>query len=191
MKWPGKEESSTVLAEPMNVTRLDESHAVMLATIKPVADNQVACGYSCSTLISAHFFTQTDTGWKLAKRVDDAAATEYGPSGVTIEQWPGHGFVLTYGAGGCWQGACSTQMVMLSLQIDRLIPLLETSISVDTTGAEVDGTQGSGEDVKMSCGDILDTTHPLLRELKFHHVNCRKADGWRASLSAIAGVLPS
>jgi hypothetical protein len=172
--------SSTVLAEPVSVIRLDSNHGVMVATIQPVEGNEVACGYGCSTFVGAYFFERGETGWMLTKRVDAAAYVMYGPSGVKVEKWPGHGFILTFGDGGCWQGACSTQLVMLGFQPDRVIPLLETSLSVDTMGDQVVGTDVGGDGVAMSCSDILDPTHALPQELKFDKVECQQAEGhWR------------
>lgn len=191
-KWPTKtpwlptpgdepkpeSESSTVLAEPVAVIRMDPNHGVMVATIQQVQGNQTSCGYGCPTLVGAYFFEQRETVWVLTKRVDAAAYVEYGPQDVKVEKWTGHGFILTFGDGGCWQGACSTTLVMLGLQPDRVIPLLSTSFSVSTVGvtASEDVNPNDVENF-VTCGDVLNPTHPLPKNFKLGTDECKEVQG--------------
>jgi hypothetical protein len=177
----GAGESGTILIDPVNVTRLDESNAVMLATVRPANDKEITCGEICDIEIAAYFFTHSDSGWVLSGRDEHVAHVSYMPT-ISVEHWPGHGFVAVYHEPITGQGYFSEVAGMLSLQPTRVVPLLETGVKKDSAGVEIHGQRQAGEEVKMTCADILGTSHPLLTELKFHDVDCEQIEAhWRYS----------
>jgi hypothetical protein len=183
---PGKElfpqaEPSTAVAIPIDVVRLDQSHAVLLAQSTLLKDGEVVCGPSCSsyTFIGAYFFTYGGAGWTLSKRVDAAAFTMYGPNDPRIEEWPGHGFVFSFLDGELHQGATAYSVVLIGLQPDRALPLLETSIEADDSGTPVSAGDDANEDdgSDIDCGTLMEVAYAPPKNAQFTGVDCQQAGG--------------
>jgi hypothetical protein len=144
---------SQALVEPLDVIRLDETHAVLMTQATPTQDGKVVCGYECSYFIGAAFFQHEASGWRLSKRVNAIAWHSYSGE-VRAERWPGVGVLFSQIDGGCWQGDCTSSVIMLGLQPDKVMPLLQTSIAADNEGAGIDITD-SDKYSDLGCGDLL------------------------------------
>ena len=182
---PGNElapqvEPSTAVAMPIEVARLDESHAVLLAESTLIQDGERVCGPSCSfyTFVGAYFFTHGGAGWTLSKRVDAAAFTMYGPNDPRIEEWPGHGLVFSFLDGEFHQGALAYEVVLIGLQPDRALPLLATSIEADNSRTPVSAGDDANEDGSdIDCGTLMGVAYAPPKDARFTGVDCQQAGG--------------
>ena len=166
---------------PLQVVSLDPAHVVLITLGAVDAEKaEMRCNYSCLISIGTYFFTSSDHGWRVSKRVDVAAAAyaSVSPTEAKIENWPGHGRVLSILIGNQAQGRSTHDVILLGLQPDRLLPMLGTSIGED------DGGEGVGELTDedgnvLSCGDALDPKFVLPEGAEFDG-DCRSSDGsWK------------
>jgi hypothetical protein len=177
-----------VVVTPIDVIRLDETHAALLTQSTLVEDGEMICGPSCSryTFVGAYFFKHGDAGWKLSKRVDAAAFTMYGPKEPKIQKWPGHGFVFSFLDGDYRQGASTDELVMIGLQPDHVLPLLHTSIAGDNRGFSLSleefGTSENEDSTAadIECETVLDPAYAVPKNIHFRETDCQEAQGtWR------------
>jgi hypothetical protein len=157
---------SEALIEPLDVIRLDATHAVLMTQATPTQGGQVVCGYACSYFTGAVFFQHKPSGWRVSKRVTAIAWYSYGGK-VRAERWPGVGVLFSQIDGGCWQGDCTDYVIMLGLQPDRVMPLLQTSIAAQNEGAGIDITD-SDKYSDLGCGDLLSAHFALPSDLKLN-----------------------
>ena len=152
------------MIEPLDVIRLDETHAVLMTQATPTQNGQVVCGYACSYFIGAAFLQYTASGWLLSKRVTAIAWHSYSGE-VRADRWPGVGVLFSQIDGGCWQGDCESSVIMLGLKPDRVMPLLQTSIAAANEGAGINITD-SDKYSDLGCDDLLSPHFTLPADLQ-------------------------
>ena len=168
--------ATTVEVVPMNVTRLDDTHAVLTTWALPAGDErEAACdSYSCTYALGTYFFVRDGERWRLSKRVD-AAAAAYGSDRpkVRAAAWPGQGFVLGATLKDCHGGACVERVSLLGLAPDQLLFAFDTAISKDDSAAN-----------EADCGSIEKPHYVLADDVP--DVHCNEAQGtWRVEGDAI------
>ncbi len=172
---PGGDDASTVQVVPMNVTRLDETHAVLTTWMLPVGAGQdAACdAYDCTYALGTYFFALQDARWHLSRRVDVASGT-YGSVApkARVEAWPGKGFVLGDSQKHCHGGTCVEHLTLLGLAPDQLMFEFQSNVSLDDSSV-------------MDCGAALDPAFKL-PEGAPDSFRCEEAQGkWRVDGDAI------
>lgn len=172
---PDGDGASTVQVVPMNVTRLDETHAVLTTWMLPAgAELEASCdSYDCRYALGTYFFTLQDARWHLSRRVDVAADT-YGSDApkARVEAWPGKGFVLGDSQKHCHGGACVEHLTLLGLAPDQLLFEFQSNVSLEDRSV-------------IDCGEVLDPAFKLPDGApdSFH---CDEAEGkWRVDGDAI------
>jgi hypothetical protein len=168
-------------AEPLGVIRLDAQHAAMITSTIPLDSDTGELDYGCegSTYcpdyvpIGAYIFTQGDAGWTLTSRAD--LVTKVFGSEIEkfkVQEWPGHGLVVAFTTSYGYQSQSVTNLTMISLQADRVIPLIDTSLAKSTDMI-------SGSDY-LDCQSILDPKYVQTGSRTVDSANCEDTKGhWR------------
>ena len=172
--------TSRYFVEPLAVTRLDAKHAAMIASTIPIDPESGGPDYGCGgsnycpdySPIGAYIFTRGMAGWALTRRADlVTTVTGYDVDHFKVQRWPGHGLVVAFATTYGYQSEYVTTLTMISLQPNRVIPLLNTSLS---TGADfIDG----GE---LGCEDVLNPKYNQPKNVTINYANCASTLGqWR------------
>jgi hypothetical protein len=122
---------------PIQVAKLDDTHAVMLTETVPGNGDASTC-HMCSATMGAYFFERDETGWRLTARQDAVAESGvFGHLGETaITKLDGGHYAATVQWESCWQGYCGSWLVVVGLRpghatrLGSAIPL-----TVDSDGA--------------------------------------------------------
>ncbi len=145
------------IPEALLVVPLDGSHvAVITRDHEDFEQTEGDCSYGCMSCFGVYFFTSGEKGWVVTKRVDVAAVMDTLDAIRTgVQEWPGHGRVVSIVSNVSYQGSSTEEVLLLALQPDHLIPLLKTDIGEDEDGNRV-GSTGSDDDPQtVHCDDIL------------------------------------
>jgi hypothetical protein len=179
--WPqdgtqdGDPPATTVQIVPINVTRLDDTHAVLVTWALPVGGGRdAACDfYYCRYALGAYFFTWEGTAWHLGRRID-VAADPYGSEApkVRVEKWPGRGFVLGASQQHRHGGDSVEHLTLLGLAPDQLTFSFQTDVSKHDGGVR-------------DCEEVLDPSYKLPQGFE-GSLDCEEAEGtWHVDGDAI------
>lgn len=172
---PNADGATTVHVVPLNVTRLDETHAVLVTWALPVASDAACDSYFCTYALGAYFFTRSGDAWRLSHRVD-VAANPYGSTApkARVERWAERGFVIGTTQQHQHGGYEVEHVALLGLAPDQLMFSFQTNISKDDNAAH-----------DYDCNGILDPSYvPPVDGLP--PVRCEEADGkWRVEGDSI------
>jgi hypothetical protein len=159
------------------VTRLDETHAVLVTWALPVGEGHyTACdSYYCRYALGAYFFTKHGAAWRLSRRID-VAANPYGSTlpEARVQKWPGRGFVLATSQQHQHGGYSVEHLTLLGLAPDQLLFSFQTNISKDDGAAHM-----------YDCKQVLDPSYKLPSDFE-DSINCDEAEGkWRVDGDSI------
>ncbi len=171
------DDATTVQVVPMNVTRLDETHAVLTTWMLPIrADVEAACdSYYCHYALGTYFFTLKDARWHLSHRVD-VASNAYGSEApkARVEAWPGKGFVLGDSQKYCKAGYCVEHLTLLGLEPDQVLFEFQSTVAQSGSGIR-----------PIDCSQMLDPSFKLPEEAPAS-LECNEAQGkWHVDGDAI------
>jgi hypothetical protein len=169
--------SGDYFVEPLGVIRIDEQHATMLTTAMPIdpetgeVDNGCSSSYCAgSDYIGAYFFTLGDEGWKLTGRQEFVTKLEGDYAGkFKTQMWPGHGLVVSFTPEYGYQGQSVINLTMLALQPNKVISLLETSLSKSSNLIDNSDTP--------NCQIMLDPKYTQPEGLDVGFTNCGETVG--------------
>ncbi len=175
---PTDQKSSSVHIVPLNVIRLDATHAAMVTWAMSTGDGlEPACDLrQCSYAIGTYFFVLDGETWRLSGRVDvaDALGGESPPK-TRVESWAGHGFVVGARMPHCDAGACADRLSLLGLAPDQLQFGFQAAVSYMAPG--------SGD---LLCEALLDPAFKPKPDVDYSDAACKSADGnWRIDGDAI------
>lgn len=172
--------SAEYFVEPLGVIRLDAHHAAMIASSISIDPESGGLDFGCGgsnycpgyVPIGAYIFTQGNAGWTLTTRADLVTTVfEDDADKFKVQQWPGHGLVVAFTTSYGYQSASVTNLTMIALQPDRVISLLNTSLS--TSSEFID----PGD---LGCPTILDPKYAQPKSLSIGSADCSNTAGrWR------------
>jgi len=123
-------------------------------------------------LVGAYFFTQTNAGWTLTSRADLATKISgmFDVDKFKVQEWPGHGLVVAFTPSYDYQGQSVTNLTLIALQPDRVIELLDTSLSTDADliSGGVDG---------LDCQVVLDPEYVQRKDVSIDSAACDDTKG--------------
>lgn len=129
----------TIDVKPIQVIRLDDTHAVMLT--EGVTMDEAGTrndSHAAGAWLGAYFFTRDGDAWQLGRRIDGYDYTgvsgSLGQSAVT--KISATDFALTQTWGSCWQGYCGSWASVYRLEPGQISTLLgSVAISAENSGA--------------------------------------------------------
>lgn len=165
-----------VAISPLFVSPLSQSHA-LLVTDGYVSDATMASAPPDS-VIGLYFFSSEKGTWKLLKSNPTAIVVSGYPHDGKLQNWAGHGRVLSFRVNWNYQGASRDQVYLFRLQLDRVVPLIQTFIAEDNNGVGVGATDANGNDA--TCDDLLNPKFTLRTGESLLDQDCEEDDGsWR------------
>ncbi|MCP3024740.1 hypothetical protein [Cupriavidus basilensis] len=136
----------TIDVKPIQVIRLDDTHAVMLTEGMVVEEGGTRNNsHAAGAWLGAYFFTRDATasgespgGWRLSRRVDgyDFSGGRGSLGESSIAKISATDFALTLTWGGCWQGYCGSWASFYRLAPGQISTLLAgEAMSAENAGA--------------------------------------------------------
>lgn len=175
---PNESADSKVAIRPAFATMVDRSR-VLLVTSGYFLTREAA-GDECLDLVGAYFFTRTKTGWVLSTS-NPAVVLGCGTfHNAKLEDWTGHGRVLSFLIEQTYQGQSVSTAELLGLREDHLMPLIETSIASDDDGLPIDNSSDDPSEW-IYCDAVFDPKYaaPKGSELMQNWACERDKGSWR------------
>ncbi|MFJ1251744.1 hypothetical protein [Cupriavidus sp. CuC1] len=150
LDYKGKGEAplveDTIDVKPIQVIRLDDTHAVMLTEGVVVDEGGTRNdSHAAGAWLGAYFFTRNASangegagGWQLSRRVDgvDYTGVEGALGQSSVARISATDFALTLTWGSCWQGYCGSWASVYRLEPGQISTLLGgVAMSAENSGA--------------------------------------------------------
>lgn len=173
------EPRDVVKIAPLEVVRMDETHAVLVTWALSSDDHRAAAcdSYYCTYALGVYFFEWSGSAWRLRKRLDVAASIDgSNEPAARVAMWPGHGAVLGVRQSNCHGGDCVEALQLIGLETGRIAFRFGMPTGID------EGGMFSPD----PCQDILDHAFKPRPDEDYSAVRCRQAQGdWRIDGDAI------
>ncbi|MGT2433543.1 hypothetical protein ACU4GI_02115 [Cupriavidus basilensis] len=142
-EYKGKGEAplveDTIDVKPIQVIRLDDTHAVMLTEGVTVDEGGTRNdSHAAGAWLGAYFFTRNGEAWQLDRRVDgyDYTGVEGSLGQSSVTKISATDFALTQTWGSCWQGYCGSWASVYRLAPGQISTLLDSvAMSAENSGA--------------------------------------------------------
>lgn len=141
--FKGKEavslQESSLDVKPIQVVRLDETHAVMLTEgVELDEDGTPLGGHASGAWLGVYFFTRDGGHWRLSRRIDgyDCLGAQGLLGRSRVDKVSATDFAMTLTWGSCWQGYCGSWASVYRLAPGQITTLLDTvPMSAENSGA--------------------------------------------------------
>ena len=159
----GSETTSTAAVAPLEVVRLDETHAVMLTeAVETDANGSPLGSHADGAWLGAYFFSRSAAGWTLNSRIDgfDYQGFMGSVGNTSVARIAPQRFALILENGSCWQGFCGTWLTIFELgkssvqTLVKSVPLQASNEGSSEACGSMLASKPSTEKVSYGCFDV-------------------------------------